>query len=691
MATVDTLNLEIKTNSEQAAQGIKNLTKALNGLNRNIADGTKVANLSKQFKNLEVALNGISDSSVARIERLANAMVKLKGANVSLKTATQTLKQANETAMPQAETVTPSPVTDTTTTDNVNAVKDAEQEASKYEKTMKALNKSVKNFAESVKKTIMPVTKFVRALGRVAFYRAVRFLLSSITQGIKEGIKNLAQFSANLNGKDTLNANGVLSKYASEFLYFKNALATGVMPVLYAMLPLVENVINACVDLINIIAQIGSALNGKTTFTKAQFVMTDYASSIDSATGSAKALKKELAGFDELNNLTTNQGGGSGSGANTPNVNDMFTDPVEINSKWLEFANKLKDKFDEILTVAGAIGTTILGWKIGSSIASFISSWLGLPTTKSLGLTLSLGLVFAGIGLEAFGFADKILGGEWTLTNILSVVGGIFATIVGGIVAGLTFIGGLVGGALGGLIGALIVTFVTSFLSMLDIMENGWSWISGILLYVSFALNPLGTLIAGAILLVVKAVTTLIDKMQDANSWVRKIYDAKTNVIKWLGDTIPAISGVCDWIVNLRNNFVNGLSSVSNFIDKIKDLITTFRNLKNEGNFSVSGAISTIKSKIQGYASGGYPGTGELFVARESGAEMVGSIGGRTGVANNEEITEAIAQATYYAMSRALQENGGSITIEGDPNGMFKVIQKQARTYTKSTGNPAFA
>ena len=53
------------------------------------------------------------------------------------------------------------------------------------------------------------------------------------------------------------------------------------------------------------------------------------------------------------------------------------------------------------------------------------------------------------------------------------------------------------------------------------------------------------------------------------------------------------------------------------------------------------------------YATGGYPTTGEMFIAREAGPEMVGRIGSRTAVANNDQITSAIAQAVESAIIRA--------------------------------------
>lgn len=60
------------------------------------------------------------------------------------------------------------------------------------------------------------------------------------------------------------------------------------------------------------------------------------------------------------------------------------------------------------------------------------------------------------------------------------------------------------------------------------------------------------------------------------------------------------------------------------------------------------------KIDIGAFAQGGFPRAGELFLARESGAEMVGSIGGRTAVANNDQIEQAIYNAVLTAMSQVM-------------------------------------
>jgi len=58
------------------------------------------------------------------------------------------------------------------------------------------------------------------------------------------------------------------------------------------------------------------------------------------------------------------------------------------------------------------------------------------------------------------------------------------------------------------------------------------------------------------------------------------------------------------------------------------------------------------------FAVGGFPQTGELFIAREAGPELVGSIGKRTAVANNDQIVEAVSQGVYEAVREAQLRQG---------------------------------
>lgn len=72
------------------------------------------------------------------------------------------------------------------------------------------------------------------------------------------------------------------------------------------------------------------------------------------------------------------------------------------------------------------------------------------------------------------------------------------------------------------------------------------------------------------------------------------------------------------------------------------------------------------------YATGGFPDTGQMFIAREAGPELVGRIGRRTAVANNDQIVQGIASAVRSAMVGANSPNSGGttrITVQNVLNG----------------------
>ena len=61
---------------------------------------------------------------------------------------------------------------------------------------------------------------------------------------------------------------------------------------------------------------------------------------------------------------------------------------------------------------------------------------------------------------------------------------------------------------------------------------------------------------------------------------------------------------------------------------------------------------------------------GQMFIAREAGPELVGTIGGRTAVANNDQIVQSVAAGVYdavvAAMSRSGAGRGGDVVVQVD-------------------------
>lgn len=82
----------------------------------------------------------------------------------------------------------------------------------------------------------------------------------------------------------------------------------------------------------------------------------------------------------------------------------------------------------------------------------------------------------------------------------------------------------------------------------------------------------------------------------------------------------------------------------------------------------------SFKNNIKQKATGGFVDTGELFIAREAGPELVGRINGKTAVANNDQIVSGISTGVYNAMIGAMSKgNRANTTVTA----IFQVDGKQ--------------
>ena len=187
----------------------------------------------------------------------------------------------------------------------------------------------------------------------------------------------------------------------------------------------------------------------------------------------------------------------------------------------------------------------------------------------------------------------------------------------------------------------------------------------------------------------------ILDKLP---TWLKNIFgiSSPSTVFKGYGKDIMQglISGMQGWDLDFKNIFE---SLKKEGEETLKELKEHFENWTakiklphfswdyNNG-FKASGIVKTVletlnlpttipKLKVEWYATGGFPTTGQLFIAREAGPELVGTIGNRTAVVNNEQIVEAVSRGVFEAVSTAMQLNNTGtegpreivINLEGKP------------------------
>lgn len=204
------------------------------------------------------------------------------------------------------------------------------------------------------------------------------------------------------------------------------------------------------------------------------------------------------------------------------------------------------------------------------------------------------------------------------------------------------------------------------------------------------------------------------------NNTRQKIEDMKNNVSTGFENMKTSIG---DKISNIKTKVQNTFTDIKNgIVGKINDakegVRTAIDRIKGLFNFNwslpklktphlswtskpasgwMSDVLSTLglptslpKLNIEWYESGGFPKKGQIFGANENGPELIGNIGRRTAVANQQQITEGISEATYNAFTRALNENksddNGSyfvINLEGDAiyNGFAKKENRYSNMY----------
>lgn len=151
----------------------------------------------------------------------------------------------------------------------------------------------------------------------------------------------------------------------------------------------------------------------------------------------------------------------------------------------------------------------------------------------------------------------------------------------------------------------------------------------------------------------------------------------------WRGMTNTAIIRWNSTLNAMERGMNNAIRSLNNVIRQINK-VSKFTGI----SLSYFSEISV--DRIQYMAEGGFVDEGQLFIAREAGAEMVGAMGRRTAVANNDQIVEGISAgvsvandgviAAIYALMNIIEDKDLSVSIGDD------VIGRSYDRYNRSRG-----
>lgn len=186
---------------------------------------------------------------------------------------------------------------------------------------------------------------------------------------------------------------------------------------------------------------------------------------------------------------------------------------------------------------------------------------------------------------------------------------------------------------------------------------------------------------------------TLKQEGTKAFNKVKKAWDGLTDKkisVSLITDAVKSgIKLIIDWI----NKYIIGA------INKIKVSIPKWVPKIGGKDFGFN--LKTIA--MPKFATGGFPEQGQYFLAREKGPELVGTIGNKTAVANNNQIVQSVSDGVFNALNPVLTQvcnainsmgNGSSgqpLYVEGVSDGDIVRITTKANTDHKNRfGKPLY-
>lgn len=329
--------------------------------------------------------------------------------------------------------------------------------------------------------------------------------------------------------------------------------------------------------------------------------------------------------------------------------------------------NGLSDEIQNVI----AIITTVVSVAFLAIGAALAFSGANIPLGLAL---LTAGAVTMGTAIMP-NWNDLSDNVQQKISMITTVVGGALLT-VGAILAlsgvalplglGLMAAGALSLGAVATLNWDFVVNSIKKVVSVITGILSGALIVLGVLLCLSGAGVGLGLAVLAAGLSLSYAAWTL-----DDNPITRFVRQMANSIIGLVNGVIDAINDM--FHIQFNGLSVMGITLIPAFDIRLVDI-----------------------PHIPFFEDGGFPNEGQLFIAREAGAEMVGAMGRRTAVANNDQIVEGISAgvsvandgviAAIYALLNVVEEKDMSVVIGDNEIGHSYDRYKEKRGRQVSTG-----
>ena len=654
---VDKLSIEVEANTSGVDKLNESLKKLNNQLNRTDQTGDKA---DQGFKKITKAVNGFARAieriDITPIERLANALEKI--ASVKF---TGTGRQIEKVAKVGENISLETPDGKMGSSGFNSKGADIPQTIDKATASTEKLNKSLSKVGKSASKATPPLLYLIKIFGRMILFNLVFRFLMLISDAVNVGVTNLYEYSKAWDNIDWMKTQKNLDDLSATAQQLKNTFGVTLISMLVAIKPLLDAIAEGFMRCANAVNMFMAALSGSGTYTKAIKQAKAWS---DATNKAAKAAKNATTGIDELNILSKDSGG---SGATTPDYANMFEE-VKIPSKVKDFVEWLQNHLELIKLLAAEIGGIFLGWKLYNFLKNLASAQGML--TKFLGVAMLVG----GIILACYNYFkmwDK--GVNWK--NLIGWITGV-ALAVGGLY--------LLLGPTAAAIGLLTAGIMSVVLALKDMWENGITSSNVFLLLAGVTASVIGAfvlfgstgaIIVGVIGAIVAALGLLVawsGNGEEAIGFLKAAFGDFGKAVKAIleGDLDKAWAHAKRGFANFGNFFISVAEGIANgfvkMVNAIVDAINSLSWTVPEGVPVIGGqswspnlphwdkTVTLPRLSVPELATGGMVESGQLFIANEAGPELVGSMGGNTTVANNEQIISGIQRGVEIAVAQML-------------------------------------
>ena len=545
--------------------------------------------------------------------------------------------------------------------------------------TLNDFSKSLKEAGNASKSASKGMGSLVSSLQRIAYYRMIRSIIKAIGKAFQEGAQNAYFFSKAVGG-DLANALDMLS---TKSFTMTNQMGASWATLLQTLQPILIQIIEFVRRAAEVITEFFAILGGKSTYLKAIDYSKEWATTTAAGAKAAKEWKNQLMGFDEINRLEDTSSSSGGSGSALPDYSQMFQEtPIE---SWLyKFKDNISALIDDIKLIFQGLVDFVAGVFTGDWDRAFrglanIVKGFGNLINDDLQLSVK---VFDGFTNQIIKIIDNLF--KWIeeetgldLTKVREVIIYELNTIrfyieawtikLRWIIQDLAeMISAVLRGDWKGAWEAAQKAVNDASINIDELVADMARKVTDEMIGVSSTVSAhsksshssvaaAAAGVAGSASDVVNATATMAEgtevNIQDAMNAMRSLGESSVTAHS-NGESLTFVARIAQIVSKIARMANRAGSPANRMIGKaVSDAVFgTAQGSSTHGSHGGSGG---------GYASGGFPSEGELFVAREAGPELVGSIGGRTAVANNDQIVQGIRAGVYEAVVSAMSLTGG--------------------------------